>query len=294
MLGQDLSRLAILELDAWAGTPHGLSADKLHALGRKLRRRIVDGWPKWEERLHLWRQGLTRVGHSHRTADQFGALLAAADLALNNRLPHADNVDVFVEQHNLKYLAEHADDLPDYQRMLDWLLTTQTDVTRDGRKVNAAYLLALHQGRFDEIGLEQPMTSSDGRLTPDHAAIDAHRRAAARDLAAIGLKVVHERDLAARQDGTTDGPWWLAIANHHQGLTRLFETPTRSHWAGRSGAIGVWVQAARRVPGARWDNSGLRFGGTSIRATLVPLKHVLPEPPTQAANAIALNSPTHG
>lgn len=256
LLGQDRSRFAILELDLWSGQEHGLDADALHTLGRKLRRRVVDAWPKWEERLERWRQGLKRAGHSDRTADQFGTLLAAADLALNDKLPHADNVDEEIARQGLKELAEQADDQPDWQKMLDHLATTPMDHA-SRRRCNAAALMEIQTGRVT-IGADNP---------------GAAQEAAARDLEAIGLKLVHF-------DGSADVPsgWWLAIANSHQGLARVFETPTRSHWAGRSGTVGVWVQAARRVPGAIWNNQVLRFNGVCMRVTLVPFAKVLPEP----------------
>lgn len=256
LLPQDLSRMAILDLGTWRGVQHGLDEEKLHALGRKLRRRIVDAWPKWEERLEHWRQGLKRVGHSDRVADQFGTLLAGADLALNDRMPHADNVDADIERFGLLRLAEQADDTPDWQKMGDRMMTAPTDVQRQGRKINAAYLLQLY---FDRIQFP---------ATADLSAIKAE---AERDLMMFGLKPVLFEDR-----------WYVAIANNHQGLAKLFEG---SHWAGRSGAVGVWVQAARRVPGARWDNQIQRFNGVPIRCTLIPVEHMLPPEPAPIADA---------
>ena len=252
LLQQDLSRLAILHLLAWTGKRYGLDEEALHALGRKLRRRIVDAWPKWEERLDLWRQGVKRAGHSDRTADQFGTLLAAADLALADKLPHADNVDDAIRRFGLQDLAEQADDLPDWRKMLDHALTTQLDIVRHGRKVNAA-------GRLEVVLGRAPL--------PDGADPMVLAAEAENDLASVGLKPIFK-----------DNCWWLAIANNHQGLARVFETPTRSHWAGRSGTVGVWVQAARNVPGATWDNRNLRFNGAQSRVTLVPMALVMPEP----------------
>jgi len=252
LLAQDMSRMALLELDEWKGTSHGLDADALHALGRKLRRRILDAWPGWEERLERWRQGVKGAGHNDRTADQFGTLLAGADLALHDRVPHADNVDEAIARYGLEHLAEQADDLPDWQKMLDHVLTVPTDIPRSGRRVNAAQLL--------ELRLARTVTATETDA--------AQRDAAERDLESIGLKALRK-----------EGLWWLAVANNHQGLARLFETPTRSHWAGRSGTVGVWVQAARRVPGAIWDNQVLRFNGAPVRVTLIPLARVLPDEP---------------
>lgn len=255
LLSQDVSRLAVLELDLWQGAAHGLDADALHTLGRKLRRRILDAWPKWEERLERWRQGMKRAGHSDRTADQFGALLAGADLALADKLPHADNVDEDIARFGLAQLAEQADDLADWRKMLDHVTTAPLDVQRNGRRVNAAQLLEMQMGRIE--------------ITGD---LVAAQEAAARDLETIGLKA-----LKSDGAGALGGGWWLAIANSHQGLARVFETPTRTHWAARSGTVGVWVQAARRVPGAVWADQILRFNGVRMRVTCVPMAQVLPE-----------------
>ena len=239
---QDLSRLTILELGKWQGQPHGLSPDKLHELGRKILRRIVDGWPKWEERLAMWRAGIMRLGHSDRFADQFGTLLAAADLALHDRVPHPDSVDTELERLKVHELTDRAEERSDARDMLDYLLTTPLDL-RPGARTSVAKMLEEFLGRTADIS-------------------EAARGRADYDLQSIGLKpFFYEKH------------WWLAIASYHQGLARVFDG---SHWRGKSGAAGVWVQAARRVSGAVVHPSPLRFNGVQFKVTLMPMDVVMP------------------
>jgi hypothetical protein len=69
-----------------------------------------------------------------------------------------------------------------------------------------------------------------------------------------------------------DDERWLAIANMHRGLSKIFEN---TQWSARPGAQGVWVQALRRLP-HQVSKDALYFGSVS-RATLLPLKLCLPD-----------------
>jgi hypothetical protein len=84
MLAQDRNRMAILELKP---IPRGarepmLERAKIVELGAQLRRRVIDQWERFDATLAAYRRALAAVGHSGRSADQFGTLLAFADLLL--------------------------------------------------------------------------------------------------------------------------------------------------------------------------------------------------------------------
>jgi hypothetical protein len=84
MLAQDRNRMAILELKP---IPRGarepmLERAKIVELGAQLRRRVIDQWERFDATLAAYRRALAGVGHSGRSADQFGTLLAFADLLL--------------------------------------------------------------------------------------------------------------------------------------------------------------------------------------------------------------------
>jgi hypothetical protein len=77
-----------------------------------------------------------------------------------------------------------------------------------------------------------------------------------------------------KEDGPIPGRRYLLVANTHQGLAAQFEG---SHWKGKSGASGVWVQALARIPGAV-RNQNYRIGGSQMRCTLVPIEAVWGDP----------------
>lgn len=250
LLNQDRSRLAILELEE---LPQGraapdLSKARMLALGRALSRRMVDMWPQLNERLQTWRQALMAVGHGGRGADQIGTLLACADLALNDQPPSGDELAEICALLRAEDMAERDDAAPDHARCLAHLLTSTLEVYRSGALSTVAEWLRSAMST-------QPSNSLYEKSEAEKA------------LGNHGLKL--HRDA---------GGEWLAVANSHQGLARLFAA---THWAARSGASGVWMQALRRLPGAATGN--LRFNGVGARATLLPIAVVFP--PTKGAGA---------
>jgi hypothetical protein len=248
MLSQDRARMAILELDPIpAGTAAPVvSPSALGALGRALRRRMLDQWPRFGRTLEAYRRALMAAGHGGRGGDQFGTLLACADCLLWDHEPDSDTLDQWAEQLKAATLAEHADNVADHDRVLEHLRSSLIECVSDGARRQAS------------IGELIVKASTD---------IMAGGQAAAA-LELYGLKFVrwHEGEKAGQ---------WLAVTLYHQGLARIFQG---SHWAGRSGASGAWVQQLRRVNGALQGTSALRFSGVTYKCVLVPLAAVLPEP----------------
>ncbi len=250
LLNQDRSRLAILDLEELPGknaddTPRAapdLSPARLLALGRALRRRMIEMWPQLPERLETWRQALLQVGHGGRGADQLGTLLACADLALHDHPPSSDCRSEICALLTADAMAERDDAAPDHARCLAHLLTSELEVYRAGAKTTVADWI--RDAR--ESGAQSNMGYSQGEA---EKALGNH-----------GLKV--QRDAVGE---------WLAVANSHQGLAKLFGA---THWAARSGAAGVWMQALRRLPGAVAGKD--RFNGVEARSTRLPLATVLP------------------
>lgn len=234
LMGQDLSRMAILELDRLSSsTPPPLDRNQISRLGSLLRHRMANGWHGLAERLRVWAVGLEAVGHSGRGADQFGTLLACADMLLHDTPPCSDSVEEWTTHLGASDLAEVADIEADHERCIRHLMSSLADIYRQGERRTIAELVKA--------------AASDNYATADDAG---------RMLGTYGLRIV--------RDG---GQVCLAIANMHQGLAALFKD---THWAGRSGASGVWAQAVRRMEGARAAGA-LRFNGVVSRATVVPL-----------------------
>ena len=234
LTGQDRSRMAILELGR---LPENQAAPKLdprvlREIGAALTRRLVDGWSRFEGLLEAYRQALAAEGHPARGCDQFGTLLACADMLLHDGDLDRDYIAEWAGRVSLDALDPDGDD-SDEMNMLGHLLSSQVDAVRGGMKYTVA------QWILDEE-------------------VYSFHQVRNRMLGVYGLKVLLE-------DGS---PKWLALANKHQGLAGIFAA---THWAGRSGTTSVWVQAAQRLPGAEKSGTEY-FGGVRSKCTKIPIE----------------------
>lgn len=244
MLGQDVSRMAVLQLNPLAKgqAAPALDVAMLEKVGAVFRHRLLANWKRFGELLEIWRTTLGQHGHSGRSADQFGTLLACRDLLLHDTLPSSDELSEWAALLDRATLAEAEDDIPDHARCTQHLLTSMQDIFRSGeRRMVGSWI---RQAAYD--------ADTEGAIK------DAQRL-----LAAIGMKVEADKN----------GKKWLCVANNHQGLQGVFK---ETHWGARSGATGVWVQALRRVEGAQ-PGAMRRFDGVPARCTLLPLEPLLPK-----------------
>jgi hypothetical protein len=248
LLGQDRSRIGILELGELSddATRIDVSHDHWAPFGAQLRRRMVEGWGRWEATLDWFRVALGRAGHSRRGQDQFGTLLAAADMLLHDGEVHLATAGEWVTALKASDLAELDDDARDEDRCILKLMTTSVDPFRNGGRKT------LGQWTRIAAGWDSGDAVQAGQV-----------------LQSYGLRVRADQ---------------LLIANYHTELATLFAD---SHWAGRAGSQGVWVQAVRRLVGA--TNAGaVYFGGPTSRATAVPLASILQRHDPDASNASKL------
>lgn len=244
MLGQDVSRMAVLELkpleDAMAPT---LKPDHYKKIGQIFRRRFLERWADFEKILALYRQALAAQGHTGRSADQFGTLYACHDVLIYDGVPPKEIIeDVAVR---LKYsgLRETSDDLADWERCIAHLMAAKVDFYRGGERKSV--------GTF----VMQAANMINGG--------DAGE--ANRALANYGMRV--------RRVGTgAQGYYALLVANAHSGLNDLFKD---THWCGRSGADGVWAQSMRRVPDAKTGGAPTTFAGAQSRYAEIPVQNIL-------------------
>lgn len=193
MAPQDLRRMAILELRplaAGAKAPPLVKAE-LAEIGGTLRARLVAGWPRWAETLAAYREGLADRGHKGGGQDQFGALLAAADLLLHDGVPDGETVAAMTMGLEASVLADEVDDVPDWEACLRRLRSFQADAWSGGSR---RLIGGLVEGQYRG-------TSNDADQV----------------LALYGLKLVRGRD----------GPR-VFVANSHEGTAQLF---AGSRWA---------------------------------------------------------------
>jgi len=238
LLQQDRSRIIILRLGEMMGEQlPDLAADRLRDLGTRILQRVINGWPRLVAALEQYRIALRAVGHKSRTIDVFGTALAVADIIQNDEPVDSDTAAELARQLELSGLAEAEDNLTDQESWLRFLLSSLIPIDGAGSKNTVAEWL---------------------RRAVVNDAFDEERREADRILGNHGIKIVRPKG--------SDRPTFFAVANHHAGLDRLH---LGTHWAGRSGAVGVWVQAARDLPDAIADQQ--RFAGPPDRCTAIPL-----------------------
>lgn len=243
---QDLSRITVLELgklDPDAPAPR-LDAKAAAAMGARLCQRCLDSWAALPEHLDAWRRALTGTGFDKRGADQWGALLALGHLMGHDALPDEDELGRAV--HLAMRLAK-----------LDQAVQTQSDPDACLLHLATSLVPQWRAGERSTVGHVALVAKDYEVRTASGLAMGGDAQAAQRALSTVGCRVVLE-----------EKHWWLAVANTHAELGRIYE---RTHWAGRSGASGVWRQALLRLPFARPAPKPIRFGGYLSRAVLVPI-----------------------
>ena len=265
LLPQDRSRMILMRLAKLPPDQRepNLSPQRLRALGARLLRRAIDGWPRLAVALGQYRISLKAVGHEGRSIEVFGTALAAADIVLSDHPVDTDSAAELAAQLDFASLPEAEDDLPDEQAWLAYLSSRviPLDTTSDGRQTVRGWL---RQGaKFWNI--------------------DAEWNQADRVLGYYGLKIIRPKDGGE--------PTHFAIANRAHGLERLHDD---THWAGHSGAIGGWKNVARDLEGA--DETTQRFATGRGKGTAIPLRLVFPDgydddaPPAKARGELALGA----
>lgn len=242
LLPQDRSRMAILDLDPISGTPPVINRKNLAEIGSKIYGRMIKYLKNFNINMELLRQGLSKLDFDSRGCDQFGTLLAAADVLLHDEPMTSDDVDEICDLMKEVVERENFDSDSDQIKCRDHLLTSILDTFKDGRKRTIGDWIAQAAG-YDNTNKHED---------PDNA----HKT-----LAAIGLKVDEEIVGGVKIK-------YLYIATNHQGLGKVFK---ETQWAN-----GVWTQAFRRFKMAR-PYSTRRFGGVASKCTAIPIEEILGE-----------------
>lgn len=262
---QDKNRLAVLEMGELpaGGREPAMEEAEINRIGQWMRRRVIEGWSRWPNVLSAYRDALIDFGkHNGRTADQFGALLAGAHLLLDDEMPDVETLMQWAQTLSLDTLAEAADSANESARCISHLGSSLVQLAGHGTpQLVSDWLLKATQivpvNAFDD-GYEEKRNE---------------KRMAEATLAKIGIRIYvgsakgkeyDENQIAKNKP--MPGREYIAIANAHQGLARLFEV---SRWN-----RGVWSQALGRVQGAI-KHQTQRIGGQATKCTLVPVEEII-------------------
>ena len=259
MSAADRSRFAMLRLGRLPDDAIEPPKDPVYwdELGRKIMRRVMEQWDRFERTLSAFEAALRKSGHQARSANQFGVLLASAHLLLSDTEP-----------------ADH-------------------ELARWAERLAPATLIDLSDGGDDAVNcinhlaVSMPAERYKGTIRSTSECVadimrDADREACDRAhglLALSGMRMYREKETHA--DGRP--MWLLGISNAHPGLTHIFQnTPWQTSPAVTPGA---WVESLRRLDGAQ--NVNRRINGRATRQVAIPARQHVVDPWPGAADAEA-------
>lgn len=130
---QDASRITILDLGELAPDPEAAAAvqagiERFAELAGGLRTRMVEGFKRYLQNLHVYRVALSGAGADSRQCDQFGALLAAYDVLTSDVPTSAERAvamaDILMPS---QLVPDEAD--ADHAQCLNHLLSTPVELT---------------------------------------------------------------------------------------------------------------------------------------------------------------------
>lgn len=261
---QDLSRLVVLRLQKVrpGQVKPVIPEEELAELGRKIQRRLIDNWHRWNATRDAWRAFLASCGHDGRGQDTFGTLLAVADLVIADDAveleldmgPNADGGENPFESWRpllaVEALSEFHDARENWQLCLTHLLSKRIEAWRGGTRHTVGEVLT----EFWE--------------TKPHAPIDTglDYKAARKLLEQTGLTLLQPRHRAEHYE--------LLVPHNNPALFEIFNG---SKWAGELGS-GSWTNALRQASRdgtPLWREASARINGEKSKGTAFALKDII-------------------
>jgi len=251
----DLSRLAILRLKR---QPPGavrpiIPEEELAELGRKILRRLMDGWHRFHATLTQWREFLASCGHEGRGQDTFGTLMAVADLVIDHDAEklglalaaNAENFEAWRPILTAESMSEVADASENWKLCLSHLMNKRIEAWRGGTRHTVGELLTEYW-------------EAD---TSDKDAISFAQ--VRKQLEQTGLTIMKPTDRTGHYE------LLVPISN-----TSLHEVFRDSKWAGELGA-GSWTGSLRQAPDEIWRDASARINGQKAKGTAFALKDII-------------------
>ena len=249
MKTQDVQRLVRLELQPLEKgiAKLNLTPRTWRARGARLKAVLMARWDTWDERMSLWRHALEQANVTGRDADNWGTVLAMADMAMCEDMPSEDTLSQWCQKVSFLAHADREETQNDADAMLLWLTSAMIDPFRRGQQYNIAQWL---MAAAELPGAPPSMMGSD-----DPGPAEKRKRANT-VLAQYGMRVY-----GSGQDAQ------LFLMNKE--IQRLNELFRGSQWHG-----GVWKQSASRVPGAEPTDNPPTIAGVRSRGFMLPLKAI--------------------
>lgn len=200
------------------------------AMGAAMVARITAAWPRWEGLLDAFALGLAREGHAQRSALQFGTLLAAAHVLLNDGEPTPAEIAHWCGQLKRESLFEYENSIPTWLRALRIVLNAQPEAWRTEGSPTVAQMVRRYLSA-DAAGEKDIRDKSHEKLT------------------AVGLAICGERGTNRK---------YLAIPPDHAGVAAMFRGSDFQRAGGGRGAWHIPMTAAPEVAGDPAEKRGVR------------------------------------
>lgn len=270
MLGEDRNRFAILDMRQIPGTIEPFEVGPLlggwRAIGRKMHRRMLEQWPRFEATLATYKREIHSHGYEGRWQDTYGTLLACADMLLFDDAPMARTED-----------HEDITEKRWVRMVLPLMVRGKVESRSDDERV-IAYLLSLTipgaNGAAPETIGQWIHRAMEPRITDngDELAADAINTVARNRLKTYGLRLVtlqKDNDGKPRISGEPLIRDWknayLAVA--YATCKPLSDLFARTDWAN-----GAWLQSMGKINGVE-KGLKVRFGGESPdNAIAIPME----------------------
>lgn len=240
--GQDLSRIHIMDLNRLneGAVPPDCSRERAQKISAGIQKRMILGFQRFKTNLAVLTSFLSEYGVSARSADRYGAMIAAYYVITQD-----EEITPEQAEDEAKWIAEEdrrekKSNRPDNELCLEWLLSSTVEQWRGGGRATVSGL----------IGEASGMTRADAE----------GQECANKYLMQNGMKYVVKTTLRG------DPVKFLFVSNNHKGLFNLFRG---TKWGMRAGTTGVWMQSLRRFKGASEANA-LRLEGQRNRGILLP------------------------
>ncbi|GHF33188.1 hypothetical protein [Seohaeicola zhoushanensis] len=249
MKSQDVQRLIRLEMKPLkeGAAKLALVPKDWRSRGAILKRLLIDRWHSWPARMAVWRHALEKAGVRGRDADNWGTVLAMADMASHDELPNEDDAAELAHKVSFLAAAGREETMNDSEALLLHLMGQILDPYRKGELHTIAQWVQAAAG----------LPGAPTNLVDEATATDRERcEKVNAKLAKFGLRVYGTKDKAQ-----------LFIANKKiPALNELFKG---TEWHG-----GVWQQSTSRIPGAEPVPQPRTLAGIQTRGYLVPFASI--------------------
>jgi len=255
----ELSRMAILRLKKLRPGKEQpvITDDEIAELGRKMMRRMMDGWPRWVETLTRWRGFLASCGHDARSQDTFGALMTSADILIGEDADalglslsaNGEDFDPWRPHLAIENVGGVDDDDANWKKCLSHILSQRIEAWRGGTRHTVGQALV----EFFEGDVTNPTLDANGACSL---------------LEQTGLKLLAPKDTGMKN-------FEFFVPCHHPLVNELMRG---SKWQGELGA-GSWTDALRQAEDAEgrpiWRHASARIHGEKKKGTAFALIDIL-------------------